>query len=444
MAAISLQAEQILERSARYIAGGVVSLNRKADPQIVFTQARGSRLTDANGNEYIDYHAAFAPHLLGHNHPEITAAVTRAIEEGWSLIGSGPTFWEARLAELLCRAVPSLERVQIVNTGSEASAYAIRLARAWTGRDDIITPLGGYNGWHDDVGRAVMPSLEQVGPRVSPGEYPFVPISAGIPLSTQQRIHCVNFNDLDSVEYVLRRHRIACVLLEPVLQNVGVVLPEPGYLAGLRELCDRYGALLVFDEVKTGFRSALGGYQSVAGVRPDISIFGKAVANGYPLGVVGGRKEIMDLFDAPNPAKRVLIAGTYNGHPVNAAASIATLELLMRNDGAIYRDIEAVCDRLCSGIEVILAEAGVVGVVARNASAFCIYFCQATPRDWHAILADHDFSLDKRLRLDLISRGVYFFPIPCKQGSVSAAHTSADIDFTLDAFRAALKAIQAR
>lgn len=434
----SMQADQILERSARHIAGGVVSLNRKADPQLVFTHARGSRLTDADGREYVDYHAAFAPHLLGHNHPAITAAVAQALADGWSLMGSGPTLWEARLAELLCQAVPSMERVQIVNTGSEASAYAIRLARAWTGRDHIITPLGGYNGWHDDVGRAVMPALAQVGPRVSPGEYPFIPISAGIPLSTQQRIHCVNFNDLDSVEYVLRRKPIACVLLEPVLQNIGVVLPEPGYLAGLRDLCDRYGALLVFDEVKTGFRSALGGYQSVAGVRPDISIFGKAVANGYPLGVIGGRREIMDLFDAPDPARRVLIAGTYNGHPVNVAAAIATLEILMRDDGAIYRDLAALTERLCGGIAALLEGAGINGVVARNASAFCVYFCQSAPRDWHAILADHDFDLDRRLRLALIERGVYFFPVACKQGSVSAAHTDADIDLTLGAFRDAL------
>jgi glutamate-1-semialdehyde 2,1-aminomutase len=429
--------------SERHIAGGVVSLNRKADPAIVFASAQGSYLFDTDGQRYLDYHAAFAPHLLGHNHPEINGAVLRALEAGWSLFGSGATAWEARLAELLCQAVASLERVQIVNTGSEASAYAIRLARAYTGRDDIITPLGGYNGWHDDVGRAVMPTLAQVGPRVSPGEYPFVPISAGIPHSTQQRIHCVNFNDLDSVEYVLRRHSIACVLLEPVLQNIGVVLPQPGYLAGLRTLCDQYGALLIFDEVKTGFRSAPGGYQAIAGVRPDLSIFGKAVANGYPLGVIGGRQEVMDLFGARDPQRRVLIAGTYNGHPINVAAAIATLEVLMRDHGAIYQTLEQRSARLCAGISSILREADLPSVVVRNASAFCWYFAENPPQDWHAILASHNFALDTRLRLELIKRGVYFFPLACKQGSVSAAHSEGDIDQTLALFAEAVAASKA-
>src|SRR5437016_3472664 len=282
MASRYAQSETLARRSAESIAGGVVSLNRKVDPPIVFVRAQGSRLWDADGKEYIDYHAAFAPHLLGHNDPEVNAAVREAMERGWSLMGSGPTPWEMRLAELIRECVPTLEFVQLSNTGSEATAHAIRLSRAWTGREDIVVTLGGYNGWHNDVARTVMPPLDEIGPRVSPGEYRFLPLSAGIPRDVIRRVHVVNFNDADSVEHVLKRHPVACVLTEPVLQNIGVIPPQPGYLHALRELCDRHGSLLVFDEVKTGFRSALGGYQSIAGVTPDLSVFGKAVANGFP------------------------------------------------------------------------------------------------------------------------------------------------------------------
>lgn len=431
----------VIAQSAACIAGGVVSLNRKAPPHLVFVRARGSRLWDAEGREYLDYHAAFAPHLLGHNHPEINAAVARALADGWSLMGSGTTPWEAALAARLRECVPSLELVQILNTGSEATANAIRLARAWTGRDDVVVTLGGYNGWHDEVGRAVMPPLASIGPRVADGEYPFLPISAGIPASTQRRIHVVNFNDLESVARMFERHRVACLITEPVLQNIGVVLPEPGYLAGLRALCDRHGVVLIFDEVKTGFRSALAGYQAVAGVRPDLTVLGKAVANGWPLAVLGGKRELMERCDAPEPAKRVLIAGTYNGHPANVAAALATLELLRRDDGAVYRSLERQAARLQQGLEAAFRAHGRTAVVARNASAFCVYFMPHAPRDWHDVLTHHDFEFDRRYRLALIERGIYHFPLACKQGSVSAAHSAGDIEHTLAATREALAAL---
>jgi glutamate-1-semialdehyde 2,1-aminomutase len=429
--------ETLARRSEASIAGGVVSINRKTDPPIAFVSARGSRLYDADGHEYIDYHAAFAPHLLGHNCPEVNAAVRRAMEQGWSLMGSGPTPWEARLAELLRAAVPSLDSLQLTNTGSEATAHAIRLARAWTGRDHIVVVLGGYNGAHNDVARTVMPSLQETGPRVSPGEYPFLPLSAGIPECVRRQAHVVNFNDVASVEHVLSRVPVACVLTEPVLQNIGVVPPRPGYLRDLRAACDRHGALLVFDEVKTGFRGALGGYQAIAGVTPDLSVFGKAVANGYPLGVIGGKAEIMALFGAKDPFRRVLISGTYNGHPMNVAAAIAVLERLM--DGAVYRDLEVLSGRLQAGLEALFREKGLEATVSRIGSAFCAYFMDHVPADWHDLAAHHDFDLDVRYRRALIERGVYHFPMPCKQGSVSAAHSAEDVDRTLEITRDALR-----
>src|SRR5690606_20894808 len=264
----------IIREASQYIAGGVVSLNRKVVPGIVFAYGKGSKIYDVECNEYIDYHAAFEPHLLGHNNARVNESIIKTIKSNRSLFGSGTNELETRLAKLLCDAVPSLELVQITNTGSEATAHAIRLSRAFTGRDHIVLMLGGYNGWHNEVSRAVMPSPEQVGPRVSPGEYPFIPLSAGIPESTRSLIHIVNFNDLPSLEYVLNRYPVACVLTEPVLQNIGVVLPENGYLQGIVDLCEKYGAICVFDEVKTGFRTRLDGYQGVAGVKPHLSVFG--------------------------------------------------------------------------------------------------------------------------------------------------------------------------
>ncbi|HTE33590.1 MAG TPA: aspartate aminotransferase family protein [Chryseolinea sp.] len=422
--------EGILSEGKRYIAGGVVSLNRKVDPSIVFKQGKGSKIYDNNGKEYIDYHAAFAPYLLGHNFEPVNEAVIDIIRNNISLIGSGTNELEISLAKLLCRLIPSLQLVQITNTGSEATAHAIRLSRAYTHREHIILTVGGYNGWHNDVARIVLPSYEQIGPRISRGEYPFLPSSAGIPIDVQRQVHLVNFNDLESVEYVMQKYPVACIMTEPVLQNVGVILPQPGYLQGLIDLSEKYGALCIFDEVKTGFRSALGGYQAVAGVTPHLSVFGKAIANGYPLGVIGGRRDIMDLFDAPDPKKRVLIAGTYNAHPVNTAAALATLEILQNPE--IYRHLDRVSNLWYEGLEALFAEKGISVVVSRNASASCVYFCEKDPQDVHDILQNHDFKFDVDLRRALIEKGIYQIPIACKQNSVSYAHTEEDIYVTLE------------
>ena len=435
------KSETLYHRACASIAGGVVSLNRKTAPRISFVRGQGSRIWDADGNEYIDYHAAFAPHLLGHNVPLINDAARRAMDEGWSLFGSGTTSWEVELAELLRAAVPSLERVQLTNTGTEATAHAIRLSRAWTGREDIILTLGGYNGWHNEVARQVSPSLAEIGPRVKGQEYPFLTMSAGIPEGTRRLVHIVNFNDSEAIEYVMKKYPIACVLTEPVLQNVGVIPPLPGYLQSLRTLCDTHGAVLVFDEVKTGFRSALGGYQSIAGVRPDLSVFGKAVANGYPIGVIGGREDIMMQFDEADPKKRVLIAGTFNGHPIPVAASIATIRELQREGGAVYQQLEKLGAQLQLGLERLLAAKGVTHTISRIGSAFCVYFCDHVPVDWHDMAESHDANFDRAYRATLIQRGIYHFPLPAKQGSISASHTSQDVDQTLDATEAALEAL---
>jgi glutamate-1-semialdehyde 2,1-aminomutase len=430
----------ILEHNRRYITGGVVSLNRVTKPEIVFSRATGAYLWDADGNRYVDYHAAFAAHFLGHNDEHVTGAVRKVLDESRSLYGSGGTELEGQLAEMICRHVPFVDSVQILNTGSEATYQAIRLARAATGRDHVIVMQGGYNGWHNDVACNLMTPLATTGPRVSPGEYPFCPISAGIPEAHRQLVHPVNFNDLESVEWVCRNYSVAALITEPILQNIGIVKPLPGYLEGLRRLADRYGFVLVFDEVKTGFRHALGGYAAISGVYPDLAVYGKAIANGYPISVIGGKRELMDFFAAEDLSKRVLLAGTYNAHPIPTAAAIATIERLAVGNGDVYRRVDELGGQIEAGIRDIAAGIGVPVTVARQGSAFCAYFADHAPVDWHDLAASHDFPLDEATRREAIRRGVYVFPLATKQCSLSAAHTGADIEFTLTMLRESLEA----
>jgi glutamate-1-semialdehyde 2,1-aminomutase len=431
----------ILERNRQFIPGGVVSVNRATQPEIVFVKGQGAYIWDADGNRYLDYHAAFAPHFLGHNDPYVTEAVLQIIRSGASLYGSGTTELEGRLAELICRHVPCAESVQLLNTGSEATYQALRLARAATGRDHVVVMQGGYNGWHNDVACNLMTPVSQLGPRVSPGEYPFKGISSGIPTEHQKLVHPVNFNDLESVRWVCERYPIAALITEPILQNIGVVKPRPGYLAGLRELADHFGFVLVFDEVKTGFRHALGGYASIADVKPDLVVFGKAIANGYPMAVLAGKKELMDWFVHPDNSRRVLLAGTYNAHPVPTVAAVATIERLLLNDGEVYLKVEELGRQIMSGIEDMVQRLGIKAVVSRQGSAFCLYFMDHEPADWHDLANHHDFALDEKLRRALISRGIYCFPLATKQWSVSFAHDPQDIGTTLEYLETELKGL---
>jgi len=422
----------ILERNRRYIPGGVVSVNRAVQPEIVFTRGEGQYIWDAEGNRYIDYHAAFAPHILGHNDPYVTEAVIRALRNGASLFGSGTTVLEGRLAELICECVPFAGQVQFLNTGSEATYQALRLARAATGRDHIIVMQGGYNGWHNDVACNLMTPLAAAGERRRAGEYDFIPISAGIPAAHRQLVHPVNFNDLESVESVCKGVPVAALITEPILQNIGVVPPLPGYLEGLRALAKQFGFVLIFDEVKTGFRHALGGYSSLSGVHPDLVVYGKALANGYPIAALAGPEELMRYFVHPEPSRRVLLAGTYNAHPVPVAAAIATIERLRMGGGAVYGQLERLGQLAERGIGEALARHGIPAAVSRQGSAFCMYYMDHVPADWHDLARCHDFRLDEEIRRSWIAEGIYVFPLATKQFSISAAHTEEDIGATVE------------
>lgn len=434
-----LKSAAVITKNEKWIPGGVVSLNRKSEPNICFSKGLGSRVWDIEGNEYIDYQAGFAAAFLGHNDPDVNAAVLASINDQSVLMGAGPTDLEGQFAELFCKCVPTAEKLQITTTGSEATYHAMRIARAVTGRDHVIIMQGGYNGWHNDVAGNVISNLQDIGGRVSPGEYPFDSLSAGIPEQHKALVHVINYNDLESVQYIVKRYPTACIILEPILQNIGIVKPQEGYLEGLRKMADEEGFLLIFDEVKTGFRHALGGFQQICGVTPDLSTFGKAIANGYPMGVIAGKAKYMDYFVHPEKAKRVLIAGTFNAHPLTTIAAIATLKKL--SSGVVYEHVEKLGAMLETGLNDILSKYNKPFYVARQGSAFCVYFMDHAPKDFHDIALNNDAAFDKEYRHKLIENGIFNFPLPSKQGSISYAHSVADIEETLEKNKQVLSAL---
>lgn len=439
------RSQELLERNSRSIPGGLASLNRKADPCISFARGKGSHIWDVDGNEYIDFHFGFAPYILGHNDPDVRQAVIDVVEGESSNFGAGTSEAEGELARLFLDCLPTADRVQFLNTGSEATAQAIRVARAATGRSHLIKMQGGYNGHHNSVALNLMTPPNQLGGRQVRGDaYPVVPITAGTPTEELALVHPVEFNDLAAVETVARRFPIAGLILEPCLQNIGIVRPDSGYLEGLRRLADEYGFLLIFDEVKTGFRSAPGGYQEVSGVRPDLSTFGKAFANGFPIAALAGKQAFMDLAISEDPTRRVLIAGTYNCHPVPVAAAIACLKKLRDPAVNLYHRLEQLGARLQIGQEKLFAQHGVPAVVSRQGSASCVYFTETLPRNWWDIATSHDAAFDTAYRKALIERGIYHFPVPTKQASLCLAHTEADIDQTLHATDETLRALVGR
>ena len=433
------QTESVLEHNRRYIPGGISSVNRAIDPPLAFVRGQGAYIWDTDGKRYIDYHAGFAPYFLGHNFAPINdAAASQLSQGGESLFGAGPSRLEGELAELICTHVPAVEKCTLLNTGSEATSLAIRIARAVTGSSHIIVMQGGYNGNHDELACNVFNTLAEIGPRVSPGEYPIRPLGAGSSILHSRLVHAINYNDLESVRYICRRYPVAALITEPLLQNIGVVKPQAGFLEGLRKLADELGFLLIFDEVKTGFRHALGGYSEISGVKPDLVVYGKAVANGFPIAVVGGKAAHLDSIIHPDPAKRPFVAGTYNGHPVAVAAAIATVRHLADNKDKIYPEVEKMGRAMEAGISNIFHRRGITACVARQGSAFSYYFMKEPPKDLHDIIEGHDFTRDVALRRALIERGVFFVPIATKQCSLSAAHTAQDVAFTLEQFEAAV------
>jgi glutamate-1-semialdehyde 2,1-aminomutase len=418
-------------RAAAVIPGGVNSGQRRVAglEDLVVTATSGATFTDAEGRTYTDYHAAFGPPLLGHNDPDVDGAVAAAARSV-GLMGVGVTPIEIELAEQLCELVPSVERVLLTETGSEATFHAIRVARAATGRRHVIKFQGCYHGWHDAVAMNVISLPENVGRHD--------PLSKGVlPEVTEATIVC-RFNDADEVERALSEHDVAAIILEPIPHNIGAVLPEEGFLARLRELATKHGAVLIFDEVITGFRHALGGFQSIAGVTPDLTTLGKAMGNGWPISALGGKAELMDLFST-TPGRPAFFAGTFNGHPPTAAAALATIEKLRREP--VHEHVFALGERTRRGLDELYRRLGIPAVVSGYGSVFLAYFLDGPVRSYDDLLRN-DVDLFVGYRRELMKDGIFELPLNLKRSHFSYAHTDEDVDRLLEATEAAVTRFQ--
>ncbi len=421
--------ETLVERARRVIPGGVNSGQRRLEglEDLVVASTSGASFTDTHGRTYTDYHAAFGPPVLGHNDPDVDRAASETSRKV-DLMGVGITEIEIELAERIVQLIPSVQKVLLTVTGSEATFHALRVARAATGRRHIIKFQGCYHGWHDSVAMNVISAPERVGMKD--------PLSAGILPDVLDATIVLPFNDADAVERELeaRPAGVAAIILEPIPHNVGALLPAPGYLQRLRELCTKHGTVLVFDEVITGFRHGLGGFQSVAGVTPDLTTFGKAVANGYPMGGIGGRADLMDLFSS-TPGQPVLFAGTYNGHPATAAAALATISKMQREP--VHEHIFRLGERARSGLRELYARLGLPVVVTGFGSVFVTYFMDG-PAERYDDLLRNDKAMYVGYRRNLLEHGVFELPMNLKRSHVSYAHKEADIDALLEATETAV------
>jgi glutamate-1-semialdehyde 2,1-aminomutase len=421
--------ELLLEAAAEVIPGGVNTCRRRSEPKLCFKRGAGAYLEDLDGRRYIDYHAAYGAVFLGHSHPAVIERVRRAVGET-VLFGVGVTEAEHELAALIVRHVPSVEQVVVCNSGSEATYHAIRLARGVTGRQRIIKFQGCYNGFHDYVLRNVLSTPERVGTRD--------PHSLGMLESAIDATLVCRYNDLDDVQRTLEDHdgEVAAIIVEPIAHNAPGLLPEAGFLEGLRRLCDRTGALLIFDEVITGFRHHIGGYQAIAGVSPDLTTMGKAIANGFPLAAVGGRRELLERFTT-DAGGDVHFGGTYNGGAVAVEAGIATIREL--EDGRVHEHVFRLGERMRSGLEAIAAGAGVPAVVGGFGSLFVLCFMAGPLRSYDDVLRN-DTDLFLRYRRELVARGVFEMPESLGRSHIGAAHTEEDVDASLEVAEQALRA----
>ena len=418
------RSENLFERAKKTIPGGVNSPVRAfgsvgMTPRFI-SHAKGDRIFDADGNEYIDFIGSWGPMILGHGHPQVLEAVAKAAAEGLSY--GAATEREVIMAELICEIVPSIEMVRMVNSGTEAVMSAIRAARGFTGKDKIIKFAGCYHGHSDALLVAAGSGLMTQG----------IPGSAGVPEGCTKDTLTATFNDLDSVAQLFEanKNEIAAIIVEPVGANMGVVLPEKGFLEGLKKLCDENGALLIFDEVITGFRLALDGAQGYFGIKPDLTTFGKIIGGGMPVGAYGGRKEIMEQVAPLGP---VYQAGTLSGNPVAMAAGIAQLTIL-KETPHFYEDLNAKGEKFFAEMDDILNSAKIPHCLNHIGSLGCVFFTGEKVKDYASAQTSHtrQFSMYFKHMLD---KGIYIAPSQFEAMFISAAHTEDDLLTTLEAVR---------
>jgi glutamate-1-semialdehyde 2,1-aminomutase len=399
------------------------------DETIVLRGGEGAHVFDSDGKRYIDYHCGFGPIILGHGDPDVAAAVAEAAAGGTTFAFTQEQ--EIVAAETVKRAVPWVERLRFTNTGTEATMHAVRLARGFTGRDVVLKFEGTYHGAHDYVMYSTPgDAADSLGSRYRPIP---VAMSSGMPDTIVTLVRTLPFNDLEGVRRVFANDgsRIAAVLVEPMLGNAMAIQPAEGFLSGLRDLCDVHGSVLIFDEVKTGFRTAVGGAAETYGVTPDLATFAKAMGNGIPVAAIAGRGPVLEGWARGG----IVQAGTYSGNAVAAAAARATIEKLLT--GEPMAQIERTGTALMEGTGKILAERGVAHSVIGVPAMFGFYFGENSPTDYRAV-DDHDERLYERLIMGMIRRGVMPSPDALEPWFLSAAHDDQDVTTTLQVFAEAL------
>jgi glutamate-1-semialdehyde 2,1-aminomutase len=420
---------RLLSRASRVIPGGVNTCRRRSSPELCFARGSGAYLWDLDGRRFTDFHAAYGAILLGHSHPAVTERVDRAMRDR-VLFGVGVTEAEVELAERIVEHVPSADQAVVCNSGSEATYHAIRLARGVTGRERIIKFQGCYDGFHDYVLRNVLSAPDKVGRR-DPG-------SAGMLEAAVDATLVCRFNDLDYVERAVSDHpgEVAAIVVEPVAHNSPGLLPRPGFLEGLRAICDREEIVLVFDEVITGFRHALGGYQAIAGVTPDVTALGKAIANGFPLAAICGRRELMERFNTTADGD-VHFGGTYNGNAIAVEAGLATIEVLEQEP--VHEHLFSLGERMRTGLRELADRAGVPAVVGGFGSLFVLCFMDGPLETYEDVLRN-DTDLFGRYRRELVARGVFEMPESLGRSHIGWSHTDEDVETALSIAAEALDA----
>ncbi len=407
-------------RGATVYAGGPVVLER----------GHGPRVWDVDGNEYVDFMMSFGALIHGHAHPRIVEVVSQTIAEGSHFAAATPAELEA--AERFCRMVPSAEVVRFTNSGSEATMLALRLARAHTGRTKFLKFEGHYHGWYDPycLGGHSHPA-DQLGPKENPARFPD---SAGIPQSTLDDVVLAPWNDLDALESILRRHgrELAAIITEPIMANMGCILPRDGYLQKVCDLAHHYGALFILDEVVTGFRYAPGGCQERFGLKPDLSTFGKALGAGFPIGAVAGQRAILERMRWGDGM--VLHYGTFNGHRLTMRVIAANLDLLAANEGAAYQQIYATGDAAIAGLHEVFRRRKIAAIVQGFGPMFQIYFTERDAiHDYRDYCRYVDTAKYSRFVQGLLDRGIYMTPSNGLHWIISTAHTSNDVNALLAA-----------